>query len=211
VDILEGATLLIRGLPASNVTYFGLSQNASALFFPPANFSLIGYSNLSVLNPDGGYTTAVDVMFFSEDCPFVGTRSAIYDFRRRRIYLDMRRFYRIWAELPHMPTGCAVPRRQPHLARVWLVRHLSQSKSPAHDNRRWTRGEFSGDVGACEPAPRCLGGRFSDCRPGHTGDYCSRCIEGYYMDTNDLCSPCQPSSYLAMLFVLQVRRWGNYC
>jgi len=69
----------------------------------------------------------------------------------------------------------------------------------------WNPSEFSGYVSACDPAERCLGGRFSTCRVGHTGDLCSSCIAGYYMDANNLCTQCESSAYISMLLFCQVR------
>ena len=66
--------LYINGQLATNLTFTNYTQyNATVLFFPPSNFSHVGYNNLTVVNPDGGYVTVVDKMFFTEDCPFVGT------------------------------------------------------------------------------------------------------------------------------------------
>ena len=68
---------------------------------------------------------------------------------------------------------------------------------------RWAIGEFSGQVGRCIPADRCVGGRFSGCREGHVGAYCSRCRDGWYMDEDDLCYRCQGTITIAMLYLAQ--------
>jgi hypothetical protein len=77
-NMLDGVSFYIRGLPATNITLHNATQyNATAQFFPPANFSLTGYSNLTVVNPDGGRLTAIDAMFFTEDCPFIGACNSL--------------------------------------------------------------------------------------------------------------------------------------
>lgn len=67
---------------------------------------------------------------------------------------------------------------------------------------RWVTDEFAGTVAPCYPPERCLGGRFANCREGHTGAYCSLCEEGWYMK-NDLCQQCEAPSYIAFLFFVQ--------
>jgi hypothetical protein len=53
------------------------------------------------------------------------------------------------------------------------------------------------------PAARCLGGRFSACRDGHAGRFCSVCQPGWFMDTDDLCARCQEPAFIAMLYLAQ--------
>ena len=72
-DVLEGAQVFIKGLPITNATYDNSTGNYTIEFYPPSQFNFTGYMNLSIVNPDGGWTEAVDVMYFTEDCPFVGT------------------------------------------------------------------------------------------------------------------------------------------
>ena len=35
------------------------------------------------------------------------------------------------------------------------------------------------------------------------GTYCSLCIDGWYMDTDDLCYQCQDTWYIAVLYIAQ--------
>eukprot|EP00698_Gefionella_okellyi_P023731 TRINITY_DN8189_c0_g1_i1.p1 TRINITY_DN8189_c0_g1~~TRINITY_DN8189_c0_g1_i1.p1 ORF type:complete len:2451 (-),score=514.06 TRINITY_DN8189_c0_g1_i1:1163-8401(-) len=44
----------------------------------------------------------------------------------------------------------------------------------------WTDSEFSGYIQACSPASRCLGGQFSSCAVGYTGNLCAQCARNYY-------------------------------
>jgi hypothetical protein len=70
--------------------------------------------------------------------------------------------------------------------------------------RRWNYGEASGMVWPCDPAERCLGGRFSNCAPGYATDFCTQCADDYY-EQNNVCVPCEPVGLLALLYGVQVR------
>jgi hypothetical protein len=55
--------------------FFLQNGNITMSFFPPVNYSIIGYANLTVRNPDGGWSVVREQMFFTDDCPFVGAHA----------------------------------------------------------------------------------------------------------------------------------------
>ena len=60
-------------------------------------------------------------------------------------------------------------------------------------------------VSECVPNERCLGGRFSNCAPGYTGDFCSRCDTGFFETSALLCEACGSEWVVILLTVSQVR------
>lgn len=89
--ILPNATVYIAGLPCDNITadVNETTTVGNISFFPPLYWNTTGYQNLTVFNADGGVTVGVDVMFFTNDCPFVGTRELrlSFSFLVRRVSL----------------------------------------------------------------------------------------------------------------------------
>ena len=68
------ASVLVNGLSVSNTTYTPSDDITvtSVTFYPPTNFNYTGYANITVLNTDGGYATAVNALYITEDCPVAG-------------------------------------------------------------------------------------------------------------------------------------------
>lgn len=64
----------------------------------------------------------------------------------------------------------------------------------------WNTGEDSGFIVECEPHDACKGGKESECRKGHKGQFCATCENEYY-SLNGLCTPC-PKQETAYVFAL---------
>jgi outer membrane protein assembly factor BamB len=71
----------------------------------------------------------------------------------------------------------------------------------------WNPGEEAGFVAKCRPAERCLGGRSSACAPGHTGDLCSTCINGY-IAVRGMCVSCPSQPSVIAYIVGDILVWG---
>jgi hypothetical protein len=65
-------------------------------------------------------------------------------------------------------------------------------------------GEFTGIVTRCRPPlERCIGSQYSLCGFGYTGDYCSQCDNGFYVQGN-FCLPCVEGEQTTLFAVLAV-------
>lgn len=64
----------------------------------------------------------------------------------------------------------------------------------------WVKSEFSKTVSRCAaPADeRCIGGRFSECGAGYTGEICGECSDDYFSSANR-CEPCRTDDDTARL------------
>lgn len=99
------------------------------------------YFDVVIVNPDGGYYVFEDAVYYTMDCPMVGTLpvshprcchpAALCQHLTRR----GERVHRLdWAGfvVSAVSSGCLLPRRQPHLAPAWLVPSLCSLRHPPH-------------------------------------------------------------------------------
>eukprot|EP00698_Gefionella_okellyi_P000996 TRINITY_DN10875_c0_g1_i1.p1 TRINITY_DN10875_c0_g1~~TRINITY_DN10875_c0_g1_i1.p1 ORF type:complete len:2975 (+),score=482.22 TRINITY_DN10875_c0_g1_i1:924-8927(+) len=67
-DFVPGVVVFVAGVVARNITW--LSPYHVNFTTPPINVT--GYQNVSFMNPDGGSFLAVEVFFYTSDCPQIG-------------------------------------------------------------------------------------------------------------------------------------------
>jgi hypothetical protein len=66
----------------------------------------------------------------------------------------------------------------------------------------WTPSEDALFVSPCPVYEACLGGRYSACADGYTGDYCATCKSGYEKGSNGKCNSCADYAIQAPLLIL---------
>jgi hypothetical protein len=121
-------TVTYGGERAINVTV--LSPTVAVMQSPRLNAT--GYVNLSFVSPDGGWSVAVDGMYYTEDCPLEGTASTWLRLCQHGHSLSSVFFYRAlahilyrlvgsWFGLPSVSRRRRLPRRVSHLAATRLV------------------------------------------------------------------------------------------
>eukprot|EP00698_Gefionella_okellyi_P010305 TRINITY_DN2665_c0_g3_i2.p1 TRINITY_DN2665_c0_g3~~TRINITY_DN2665_c0_g3_i2.p1 ORF type:complete len:3735 (+),score=895.51 TRINITY_DN2665_c0_g3_i2:675-11207(+) len=92
-DFLPGVALFAHITRSVQLNMTFVSSGELAFSTPRTTFS--GYTNLTVLNPDGGYTVFTDA-FFTEDCPYPGQWGRGVDCKNCTVGAICPGGYRLW-------------------------------------------------------------------------------------------------------------------
>lgn len=68
-NLRSGVRVWVNAVPSPQVTWY----SATRMDFQSPHLNTTGYVNVTLVNPDGGWITLADALFYTVDCPLEGT------------------------------------------------------------------------------------------------------------------------------------------
>lgn len=175
-DMFNDTVVLVGGIRAMNVT---MNSTRLITFLTPAQ-QTTGYFDMTIINPDGGFFTLANEMYYTDDCPFPGQFGKGLECKPCPEGGVCPGGYRIWPKQGYWNNDEASG-------------FVYKCKEPSGERRR--RNEL------LKCSDRCLGGRESACKEGYANSFCDSCANEFYIDHGE-CLSCDTDSGIAVALIM---------